>query len=134
MRPMWFQSKYGKHLLEKTYFLPHTWRSNIKAETRGTYTDKFLQQFCNSISYCLHFYIYFFLASQFAFRYSQHQSWRIWEKQIYKKQSEYYHCPYFYQKTAFCIGRQFPRNKLHLRRTFNDTSNIYPENVNHICK
>ena len=64
----------------------HTWRSNIKAETSGTYTGKFLQQFYNSISYFLLFYEHFFLASHFAFGYSQCQSWRIWEKQIYKKQ------------------------------------------------
>ena len=38
----------------------HTWRSNIKAETRGTYTGKLSQQFYNSISYFSTFYVYFF--------------------------------------------------------------------------
>ena len=119
MRPTCIQAAHGgRTFLRNNSFFSHTWWSNIKAETRGTYTGKLSQQFYNSISYFSTFLcILLFWLLNFAFGYSQWQSQRVWEKQIYKNRSEYYHCLYFYRKPAFCIGRQVPRNKIHLRTT-----------------
>ena len=87
MRPTWSRQHAGEAPFWEIIVFSHTWRSNIKAETRGTYTGKLSQQFYNSISYFSTFLcILLFLASQFAFGYSQRQLQRIWEKQIYKKQ------------------------------------------------
>ena len=118
MRPTWSRQHAGEAPFWEIIVFSHTWRSNIKAETRGTYTGKLSQQFYNSISYFSTFLcILLFWLPNFAFGYSQRQSRRVWEKQIYKNRSEYYHCLYFYRKPAFCIGRQIPRNKKHLRTT-----------------
>ena len=86
--------------------------------------------------YFLFFYflcILLFWLPNFAFGDSQRQSRRVWEKQIYKNRSEYYHCLYFYQKPAFCIGRQVPRNKIYLRTT-HQYHQQYIHGENHICK
>ena len=130
MRPTWSRQHAGEAPFWEIIVFSHTWRSNIKAETRGTYTGKLSQQFYNSISYFSTFLcILLFLASQFCVWIS----WRVWEKQIYKNRSEYYHCLYFYRKPAFCIGRQVPRNKIHLRTT-HQYHQQYIHGENHICK
>jgi len=133
MRPTWnMQQSRGSTFLRNNSF-SHTWRSNIKAETRGTYTGKLSQQFYNSISYfstllC----ILLFWLPNFAFGYSQRQSRRVWEKQIYKNRSEYYHCLYFYRKPAFCIGHQVQETKY--LRTTHQYHQQYIHGENHICK
>ena len=49
-----------------------------------------------------------------------------------KNKGEYYHCPYFYRKTAFCIGGQFPNQTL---QHSIDTSNIQKTTVaNNNCE
>ena len=119
MRPTWSRQHAGEAPFWEIIVFSHTWRSNIKAETRGTYTGKLSQQFYNSISYFSTFLcILLFWLPNFAFGYShdQWQSRRVWEKQIYKNRSEYYHCLYFYRKPAFCIGRQVQETK-YLRTT-----------------
>ena len=60
----------------------------------------------------LHFYVYFFFwlpnlhSDKLSAKCEEFET-----RKFTKNKDEVYHCPYFYQKTAFCIGRQFPRNK-----------------------
>ena len=110
---------------------PRTWSSNIKAETRGTYTGKFSQQFYNPISYFLRFMCTSFWLSWLAFGYNQCQLQRIWEKQIYKNTSEYYHCLYFYRNPLSASAVKSQETKYICEQHINTTSNISRD---HICK
>jgi len=71
---------------EITFFSAYL-KKQHKSRDKGYIYRQISRRNSINLSYVLHFYVYFFfMASQFAIGYSQHQSQRIWEKQIYKKQ------------------------------------------------
>ena len=128
MRPTWSMQHVGEAPFWEIIVFSHTWRSNIKAETRGTYTGKLSQQFYNSISYFSTFLcILLFWLPNFAFGYSQRQSRRVWEKQIYKNRSEYYHCLYFYRNPLSASAVKSQETKYICEQHINTTSNISME-------
>jgi len=117
MRPTWnMQQSKGSTFLRNNSFFPYLKKQHKSRDKGYIYRQTFaaILQF-----YFLFFYflcILLFWLPNFAFGYSQRQSRRVWEKQIYKNRSEYYHCLYFYRKPAFCIGRQVQETK-YLRTT-----------------
>ena len=135
MRPTWNmqQSRGSTFLRNNSFFFPYLKKQHKSRDKGYIYRQTFaaILQF-----YFLFFYflcILLFWLPNFAFGYSQRQSRRVWEKQIYKNRSEYYHCLYFYRKPAFCIGRQVPRNKIYLRTT-HQYHQQYIHGENHIFK
>ena len=118
----WGQPEYKQHAGEAPFWeiivvFPYLKKQHIQANFRSNSTTLFL--------IFLHFYVYFFLASQFAFGYSQRQSRRIWEKEIYKKQEWIWPLSILLPKNRFLHRPSISKTKHYIfEQHINDTSNI----------
>ena len=134
MRPTWnMQQSRGSTFLRNNSFIPYLKKQHKSRDKGYIYRQTFAAILQFYFLFSTFLCILLFWLPNFAFGYSQRQSRRVWEKQIYKNRSEYYHCLYFYRKPAFCIGRQVPRNKIYLRTT-HQYHQHYIHWENHICK
>ena len=123
----WAQSECKQHMGEAPFWeiivFSHTWRSNIKAETRGTYTGKLSQHLYNSISYFSTFLCILLFGFPICIR-IQSVPWRIWEKQIYKKQEWILPLSILLPKNRFLHRPSISKKQTICKQHINDTSNI----------